>query len=128
MTDMSLPIIKNPVKSYKMVYCDIDDTLIMWDTSQYKDLHTLIINYGGEDTYLKINQKNVNLLIKLYKLGYSIVAWSQTGYDWAELVCKELYIDKYISLYLSKPRYHIDDLPSTVWMGERIYRDPITGK
>lgn len=113
--------------SHKIITVDTDDTLVLWDASKYPTLTPVDVTFAGVTSHLCIHQKNINLIRKLAKLGYEIVIWSQTGYDWAQAVSKAIGIDDIVSLYMTKPRYHVDDLPSTAWMGERIYRDPITG-
>lgn len=113
--------------SYKTVTVDVDDTLVMWNISEYPEFPVIELDCYGP-VVLAVNQKNVNLVIKLSKLGYKIVIWSQTGYDWAETVSKAVGLHPYASLYMSKPRYYVDDLPSNEWMGTRLWRDPITGK
>ena len=118
---------KTPVKSDKMIYVDCDDTLVMWDLSKYPDLRTVELSCYGPVT-LRVNDKNVNLVKKLAKLGYSIVVWSQTGWEWAEAVSKAVGIAEHSVLYLTKPRYHLDDLPSSAWCGDRLWRDPVSGK
>lgn len=115
------------LKSHKVVTVDCDDTLVMWNISEYPTLPRIELDLCGP-AILAVNQKNVNLVTKLAKLGYTIIVWSQTGWDWAETVCTKLGIDPIVSLYLTKPRYYVDDLESHVWMGERLWRDPVTGE
>lgn len=119
------------IENEKLVYCDVDDTLIMWDYSKHKeelkDSDAVTITFYDHDSYVYKNQKNINLLIKLAKMNYGIVLWSQTGAEYAEVVARKLGIDEFVTLYMTKPRYHIDDLPSSAWMGTRLWRDPVTG-
>lgn len=116
----------NVLESHKVVGVDCDDTLVMWDISKYPDMPRITVDLCGP-VQLVVNQKNVNLVRKLAKLGYQIVVWSQTGYDWARVVGKAVGIDDVTSLYMTKPRYHIDDMPASVWIGDRLWRDPVTG-
>lgn len=114
------------IDSHKVVTVDMDDTIVMWNLSDYPDLPRIKLDcYGPAE--LVPNTKNINLVRKLYKLGYTIIAWSQTGFEWAHAVSKAVGLDDVVSLYMTKPRYHVDDLPSTVWMGDRLWRDPVTG-
>lgn len=115
----------NYMASQKVVVVDMDDTIVMHDLSEYQPRET--ISYGPGDIVVSPNQKNINLLVKLYKLDYTIVAWSRTGSDWARAVCQKLDIDKYVSLYMTKPMFYIDDVPADGWM-KRLWRDPVTGK
>ena len=117
---------KTPLKSDKVVVVDCDDTLVMWDLSRYPDLPTIELDCWGA-VKLRVNPKNVNLVRKLAKLGYTIIIWSQTGWEWAEAVAKGVGLYEEASMFLTKPRYHVDDLPSSVWMGPRLWRHPVTG-
>ena len=107
---------------------DVDDTLILWDTSKYPDLKEVEVSINDLTATVRINEKNVNLVKKLAKLDYTIVVWSQTGYDWAEAVSNAVGLSQYVSLYLTKPRYYVDDKECQKWMGERLWRDPTTGE
>lgn len=118
----------NSLQSHKVVMVDCDDTLIMWQTSEYPELLLVDIPYGPYEPTVGINQKNVNLVKKLAKLGYTIICWSQSGFDWAQAVSRAVGLQEYVSLYLTKPRYYVDDLKSDAWIGERIWRHPITGE
>lgn len=111
------------IKSDKVVMCDVDDTLVLWDKSQFDYLPKLTVKYRGNDILLTPHQKNINLLIKLYKLGYTIIVWSGSGAKWAEVIVKALNLVPYVSICLSKPSYYIDDLEATVWCGQRIWRN-----
>lgn len=109
------------------MYVDCDDTLVMWNISSYPTLPHIELDCYGP-VVLAPNQKNINLVKKFKKLGYSIIVWSATGADWAEAVSKALDLDGIVSLYLTKPSYYLDDLPSNQFMGQRLWRDPITGE
>lgn len=116
------------LESHKVLTVDCDDTLVMWQLSMYPDLPRVEVALPDiAPSILVLNQKNVNLVKKFYKLGFKIVVWSQTGYDWAKAVAEAVGLSEYVTLYMTKPRYHVDDLPSSVWMGERLWRDPVTG-
>lgn len=112
------------IKNHKVITCDCDDTLILWDKSEYVSQPKVVISYAGYNSEVVIHQKNRNLLIKLAKLGYSIVVWSATGYDWAIEVVKALQLEDYVTLCLTKPSYYLDDKEATTWIGERLWREP----
>lgn len=114
------------IENDRIVTVDVDDTLCIWDISDYPELPRVRIGCFGYTTEVSLNQKNINLVKKLQKLGYQIIVWSQSGSVWAQSVAAVAGIDN--AIFMSKPRYHIDDLPSHVWMGERLWRHPITGK
>lgn len=122
--------IKSPAKvlgSDRVVMVDCDDTLCMWNDSEYPMLPQVEIPVKGKPL-VRLNEKNIKLVVKLAKMGYTIVVWSATGWEWAKAVGMATGLDQYVSLYMSKSRYYLDDRPANTWMGERIWRDPITGK
>lgn len=137
-------LMKKRINGLLTFYTDIDDTVIMHDLSEYDDKRsnetiskstldvleklttfTILDPLKTNDNKYKYirNDKNINTIKKFYKLGYTIIAWSKTGSDWAERVCKHLDIDKYISCYLTKPTYYLDDKDVNEWIGPRIWRD-----
>lgn len=116
------------IKSDKMLYVDIDDTLAMWDLSEHISIPLMTIKCFDKTTYLSPNQKNINTLKKFHKMGYTIILWSHTGAEWAEAIAKELMIEEYVTACMTKPRYYMDDKDCSTWMGQRIYRNAITGE
>jgi phosphoserine phosphatase len=71
---------------------------------------------------------HVELIKKFWGLGYDIYIWSKTGKEWAEAVARKLGLRKYVTSYLTKPDYYMDDHPAEQWMLQRVYIDPETGK
>lgn len=117
------------IKNDKVIMVDCDDTLIAWDHSKYKNkLQEVTIEVNDFSSLVHVNQKNVNLVKKLSKLGFTIIVWSGSGYEWASKVCKTLGIEEYVTACMSKPRYYVDDLECDKWMGQRIWRDPMSGE
>lgn len=112
----------------KVLMVDVDHTLIVWELSDYPDLERLTVDFNGYRTELGIHKKNVNLLKKFAKLGYSVVVWSRSGASWASCISKALKIEDYVTACMSKPLFYLDDQDCKKWMGSRIWRDPITGK
>ena len=114
----NLPKFDNPV------FIDCDDTLILWDISEFPKESQVVINkdWGEDDpTKIVIHQKNVNLVRKFAKLGYDIIIWSRTGRAWAEAVAKLCGVSKYVSAYMSKPNFYIDDQPCRIVTGKLPY-------
>jgi hypothetical protein len=108
----------------RTLYVDCDDTLVAWNISEYPDLPRLQVTCFGYTSELVPNQKNINLVVKFAKLGYKVVVWSQSGSEWAETIGRAVCIDDYVSLYISKPSWYLDDLPATDWLNRRIWRAP----
>lgn len=111
----------------RTLYVDCDDTLVAWDLSKYPDEPRVTVTCYGHDSELVPNRNNINTLIKFAKLGHRIIVWSQSGADWAEAVAKELCIDDYCDLYITKPSWYLDDLPTEAWLpaSRRIWREPV---
>lgn len=109
-----------------MVVCDVDDTLIMYDLSEYEEELTTHIKNPYSDMELSVvpNMKNINTLIKFKKLGYQVIVWSRTGKLWAQAVVDALELGSYVDMTLAKPLYYIDDKEAHEWIGEKVWRDP----
>ncbi len=110
------------VENEKLLYVDCDDTLILWDKSEYSEEPKVLIECYEEPASVVVHKKNVNLVRKFYLLGYGIIVWSATGSKWAKAVGHAVGIDSMVTAYLTKPRYHLDDKPCATWMGENVYR------
>jgi len=110
----------------KPAFFDVDDTLILWNVSEYQELAdtAITVKFGGYDTVLIPHQKNINLLKKFAKLGYDVIVWSQTGNEWAKTIVKALKLQNFVKATMSKPNFYIDDIPCSEWMGTRVWRDP----
>jgi predicted HAD superfamily phosphohydrolase YqeG len=95
------------LRKNKVVYCDIDMTLIMWN---------------GDDTWTR-NDKHINLLRQFKLQGFGLVAWSAGGYEWAQKAVEMLGLEEIFDICINKPDWHIDDKSSIDFMPEanRIY-------
>lgn len=106
---------------------DVDDTLVLWDKSQHPEARTITVNLTGKpghDTILVPHIKNINTFIKFAKMGYDMIVWSKTGYEWAKLIVEALELQPYVSAIASKPNFYFDDREASDWIGERVYREP----
>jgi predicted HAD superfamily phosphohydrolase YqeG len=100
------------IKGDRILYCDVDDTLIMWNETH--------ASYKANETHIK--------LIKEHKLrGHTIVVWSAGGCEWAERIVIELGLEEYVDLVICKPSWFCDDLTSAEFLPEvnRIYRGKV---
>lgn len=120
--------ISDRARSQETVFVDVDDTLVMWDVSEYdRDEYEWFHTYfhDPEDPIALIrNDKNINLVKKLSKMGYKIVVWSQTGEEWARHISEAVGLAKYVDSYFTKPKFYVDDIDVKEWMGRRIWRAP----
>lgn len=104
---------------------DVDDTLIMWKSSEKaKEKYgieitcpeSLIMNEdgelvaGGSWTVKVVPHRSHIEQLKLHKSrGHLIVVWSAGGWDWANAAVKALGLEKYVDVVMSKPTWTYDD-------------------
>lgn len=109
----------------KVVYVDVDDTLILWEAEKYKHHEDEII--WIEDDTRKFpflpHKRNIEFVRKLKLQGYGVVVWSAAGKDWAEKVVTVLGLVDLPNMIMSKPELCIDDIlepnriiKSIVWL------------
>lgn len=109
---------------YKTCYIDVDDTLVVYNSPKFYSATASTVDYKNGKVYFVRNQNNIDLLKHFYSLGYDILVWSKTGADWARLVCESIKVDKFVSAYLTKPTFYIDDKDVEEWIGPREWRKP----
>jgi len=126
-TDMTNDIIYQKPVYQKPVYVDVDDTLVLWDVSAHPEGEAISVDFAGYTTHLVKHTKNINLVIKFAKLGYDVIVHSQTGHDWAEAISQAIGLDEYVKAYATKPKFYIDDLDASTWIGQRVWRSPSSG-
>jgi hypothetical protein len=111
-----------PPSEDRTLYVDCDDTLIMWNLSDYGDeTPRLTVNVWGPADVIP-NQKNINTVRKFALLGYTIILWSKTGAKWARAVGQATGLDPLVTAYLTKPTYYLDDMEAAEWLGPRLWR------
>ena len=115
------------LESDRIVMVDVDNTLIMWDTTGHRG-QTLTIEGPKGVLTVAPHGPNIRKIIEFWKVGYVIVVWSGTGAKWAEIVVQALGLSEKVTLILSKPLYYFDDQLPERWMGRRIYINLHTGK
>lgn len=108
----------------RTLYSDVDDTLLCHNLSDFPAEERVLIECNGREFLGVPHRKNINLLIKFYKLGYDVYVWSKTGESWAKAVVEKLGLSPYVKACLSKPDFLLDDRGVEEWMGERIWREP----
>lgn len=89
------------------VYCDIDDTIILWSPSE-EQIRTLGIAYNGGK--IVPNYPQIEALRKHKLRGHTIILWSAGGWAWAWGVAKVLKLDDIVDFVVEKPRWVYDDL------------------
>lgn len=109
----------------RALFSDVDDTLLCHDLSQFPKKNRITIHCGGRTFEGVPHQKNINTLIKFYRLGYDVYVWSKTGKSWAEAVVEKLGLGQYVTACLQKPDFLLDDRGVEEWIGVRIWRSPL---
>lgn len=99
------------IESDKCVFCDIDDTLIIWDK-----MHA---------TY-RPHKEHIALLRRFHKRGQPVIFWSAGGYEWCVHVVKELGLEEIATVCMAKPAWWVDDLTANevLFESSRIYIKP----
>lgn len=105
------------IKNDKLLFCDVDSTLIDWDRPGDPNA----IGFKLDDTVIDLVPiwSTVDKLRHFKSENYTVVIWSQTGYEWCVEVVNKLRINHLVDVCMSKPTKFIDDLPAFVFMDEK---------
>lgn len=100
------------MKCHKPIYCDVDDTLLMWNIpdNKYPSHKWVTVEYEGFSQKLVVNTEVVEALKKHKARGSTVIVWSLAGSGWAEAAVKALGLEEYVDLTLEKPWILYDDL------------------
>lgn len=125
MIDIEGRLMKSPkrVNNPKVWNFDVDDTLVMWNLSEYQDLPTIEVPGCNGVVTLAVNQKNINLLIKLAHIGWYIRVHSGSGVDWAEKIVVALNLMPYVDSIETKALGNTDDQPHGDGIAYSVYRE-----
>lgn len=108
---------------------DVDNTLVMWNRSEFPpEADRIFLDTDKGIAELVINQFNINLLVKLAKIGYYIRVHSGSGGRWAKRIVEALALTDYVDEIEPKPRGKTDDKPPGEGITYLAYRDALTGK
>ena len=94
----------------RTVFCDCDDTLIMWN-ADIDDPLAKVIEVMNGNLVIYFHRKHIQTIKDLHAIGWNIVVWSQGGSDHAEKVIQACQLENYVHAVLPKPENIIDDLP-----------------
>ena len=115
-------------KSTRSVWCDVDDTLVIWDWQSISPDGTGCIDIvdpnNGVSCRVYVHQRHIELLKQFKVRGHHVWVWSQGGAEWAEVVCRKLGLENIVDDVVDKPNWFIDDLPAHAWMKNPIYLHP----
>ena len=107
----------------RLIAFDIDDTLILQEKPKNQKKSDGVVIDGTR--YWK-HTKHIEKLKDKFNRGYGIIAWSQAGDDWADKVIRELKLETFVHLSMTKPEECVDDLPVSEWM-KRSYIEEFKG-
>lgn len=123
------------------VFCDVDDTLVMWSpTPEQMEKYGIKVTcpaglYKTPEGEIKMGPEWTQLLVphfthveqlKKHKArGHFVVVWSAGGWDWAQAAVKALGLDNYVDLVISKPRWTYDDLQAEAFMPKSQYMENV---
>jgi hypothetical protein len=107
----------------KILPVDVDGTIIQYmskgDVPMPGDIFPV---YGGKVVHLRPMSMNIALLKHHKDLrGYEIIVWSANGKEWAVQIIKELQLESYIDIVMTKPNKYVDDVDVNEWMPSRIH-------
>lgn len=96
----------NVLRSDKVLYVDVDQTLVVWQGENYWP-----------------HKKHIQFLKQCSKRGQKVIVWSAGGFEWAERIVRELDLQSHVDLILSKPAWFMDDLKADKILPEenRVY-------
>jgi hypothetical protein len=110
------------IKNEQVIFCDVDDTLVMWqDPSPSATMVTISDPYSLRMYELPINKGNLKVLKDRKKRGSTIILWSAGGWEWAKAVAVALDLQGHVDYCMSKPIGYIDDKKAEKILGEHIY-------
>lgn len=116
----------------KICYCDVDSTLIEWQsTEEDKEKYGIEFHCPGSLTYDKYgnisyegawteklvpNWPQIEQLKKHRLRQHTVLVWSAGGCAWAESAIRTLGLEQYVDVVISKPSWVYDDLPASEFM------------
>jgi hypothetical protein len=106
-------LIDNP----NVIFFDVDDCIVLWNPPPDPDgkLKYFDIETPHGIQVLPVNQSTIDDLIQHHMQSHYVVVWSQGGHEWAKQVCDSLGITKKVNMIMNKPKWIVDDLPTTAW-------------
>lgn len=109
------------IANEQVIFCDIDDTLIMWLDTTSEPVVLVTCPYSNKEYMLPINLGNRKILMDRKARGTTIIVWSAGGHAWAKAVIEAMKLQDYVDYIMSKPMGYIDDKKADEILGERIY-------
>jgi len=106
----------NVIRNEKIVYFDVDNTLI------YRvEKSEIELDYYGNLWYIEPHEKHIEFLISLKSRGYYIIVHSANGWEHALKTINILNLGNFVDSVQTKPLKYVDDLTVDEWFGPRIF-------
>lgn len=112
------------IKNEKVLFVDVDDTLVMWKKFGTDEAVLIPDAYSKEELKGYPNRNNIRLLKEKKRRGYTVIVWSQGGYKHAESVVLALKLKSFVDFVMTKPTCYVDDIPVCSWFPARVYLGP----
>lgn len=118
------------IRNETTIFIDVDDTLILYpkdrDSKSHKKAHINFTDvYTGKKFKARRAEKHIKLIKDSHARGFFIVVWSGNGYVHAESIVKQLDIENYVDLIMTKPAKFLDDLQAHEVLGTRLYLEEL---
>ena len=115
------------IKSTKIVYTDIDNTLLFSLREYPHEVTHEVVKINGRKFW--VHDPHIEMIKDFKARGHSIVVWSAGGAEWAKLAVEALKLESHVDLVISKPDWFIDDKTAEQFMGEdkRFYKSRVIG-
>lgn len=115
------------IKSTKTYYCDVDETLLLFNSVDMYPQEALVAitdPASGITTHAFPHKRHIELMRQMKARGYTVVVWSAGGHEWAARAVRALGIEKMVDVVIGKPDWFCDDLPASSYMKKPIYLHP----
>jgi FMN phosphatase YigB (HAD superfamily) len=111
----------------KTVWFDVDDTLVLWDTTSKLGKKIKLkgeTNDGKPFTMEVVAHKEHIEEIKRYKMrGFTVIVWSQGGGEWGEKVINTLGLKGFVDIVIGKIDFCYDNWHPRIWCPEPIFKN-----
>lgn len=104
------------IKCNQPVFCDVDDTLVMWGYDSVPSEGLIEVKCHGYTHYVKPHLAHVQQLKAHAAKGHTVIIWSQGGSEWATAAVNALGLREFVTLVIEKPHWMYDDLPAEAFM------------
>jgi hypothetical protein len=117
------------VDTDRTLYVDVDETLVLTKYPAELEEKTVMLEaFPGNKMRVLPHHIHAATIREFKARGHAVIVWSAGGAKWARAVVELMNLQDCVDVIIGKPDWIIDDKPCTIWMGERFFLDPVTGK